>query len=206
MNQIALFLQDSTKLCSFFECNSFVIYQKGQQGWDIGPTIHFDPIGLLSPRVMRQAVEQLLPLLSDCKVIAGLELSGIPFLVFDRAGFDIFSTETINHAVFDGILADIESNTVELDINEKVIKNLCPVETDVPGVYFLDLIALQTRCPEFSSKQVLMNFFQDTPFLELRLICKHIPPWLENSGNYDIFQEKQEDCINAIIVKKQCYT
>ncbi len=56
--------------------------------------------------------------------------------------------------------------------------------------------------PALSSKKAMMNFFDTTPFLELKLICKHIPPWIENSGKYNIKSERHDDSFTAVITKK----
>jgi hypothetical protein len=45
----------------------------------------------------------------------------------------------------------------------------CPVETDTPGVFRLDLIRLQRERPDVSSKMALKDFLGTTPFYELHL-------------------------------------
>jgi hypothetical protein len=49
----------------------------------------------------------------------------------------------------------------------------------------------------------MMDFLKDTPLVELRLVCKHIPPWIENSGSYNVKTVKSEEGrVEAVITKK----
>jgi len=69
-------------------------------------------------------------------------------------------------------------------------------------VFSLDLIALQNECPEVSSKKAMADFLENTPFLELHLVCKHIPPWIENSGKYNIKAQNIDGAVSAVITRK----
>ncbi|HOV41162.1 MAG TPA: Fe-only nitrogenase accessory AnfO family protein, partial [Oscillospiraceae bacterium] len=69
--------------------------------------------------------------------------------------------------------------------------------------YYFDLAALQEKFPEISSKKALSQFFEETPFLELELVCTHLPPWIESLG-YDITFKKQNEKTVAVIKKKLC--
>jgi hypothetical protein len=66
---------------------------------------------------------------------------------------------------------------------KQVIDNYpaCPQATGQEGRYGIDLIELQKRRPEISSKMALMPFFENTGFDELLVACAHIPPWFEHS-------------------------
>jgi hypothetical protein len=50
----------------------------------------------------------------------------------------------------------------------------------------------------------MTDFLKDTPFLELRLVCKHIPPWIENSGAYNV--QTVSDNGNAVqaVITRRC--
>jgi hypothetical protein len=83
-----------------------------------------------------------------------------------------------------------------------IVKDAKPVETSTPGVYFLDLVALQKECPEVTSKMAMMDFLKNTPFMELHLVCKHIPPWIENSGTYKVqVTSDKAGAVQAIITR-----
>lgn len=205
MNErIAVYLQDVCCLTSFFKSNQILIFEKEEKShWKATKNIPFD-IDATNMNSIRKSTTEIVKLLKeyDCDIIAGKELTGIPFSIFDQFKFYIFNIDSTSDELFDSILYDIENSNIQTKIKSEIIKNLSPIETDVQGVYFLDLILLQTECPEVSSKKALKNFLENTPFLELILVCKHIPPWLEE--NYDIKTTYTNEVYNAKITKKRC--
>jgi len=204
MGRIAVFTNQQKEICAFFDADRFFIYERSNAGkWEATSMSPFEKIKPSNPAVTRKHTQALLPLVESCKVLAGGALVGIPFTVFDRAGFHIFEIGEISDAIFDGIIEDLHQADTEAAAKEQIIRDAKPVETSTPGVYFLDLIALQKECPEVTSKKAMMDFLRDTPLVELRLVCKHIPPWIENAGLYNvqITSEKNGE-VNAVITRK----
>jgi len=202
VGKIAVFADKESKLCDFFDASRFLIFEKSADKWSVTGETEFEKIIPSAPAQTRKMTEKLLPLINGCKIIAGGLLVGIPYSVFDMAGLHIFQIDGINDAVFDGILKDIQSADEQRNLKEKIIAEARPVETGTPGVYSLDLIALQNECPEVTSKKAMADFLENTPFLELHLTCKHIPPWIENSGKYNIQAKNSNDAVNAVITRK----
>jgi len=202
MCKIAVFTDKESGLCEFFNAGKFLIYEKRTDKWTVTGEAEFEKIIPSNPAQTRKMTEKLLPLLDGCDIIAGGTLVGIPYSVFDMAGKHIFQINGVNDGVLDGIVNDIENADIQRNLKEKIIKEARPVETATPGVYSLDLIALQTECPEVTSKKAMADFLENTPFLELRLICKHIPPWIENSGKYDIQAQNKNGAVIAVITRK----
>jgi len=204
MKKIAVFANADLKLCDFFEANRFLIYERGKAGWEKTGETNFEKIVPSAPAATRKNTEVLLPLIEGCNVLAGGALVGIPFSVFDRAGFHIFEIGELNDETFDGIMEEICNADAAVAAKEAIIREAKPVETSTPGVYFLDLIALQKECPEVTSKKAMMDFLQNTPFMELHLICKHIPPWIENSGAYKVQITSDKDGAVQAIITRGC--
>ncbi|MDR1615412.1 MAG: hypothetical protein LBR98_00090 [Syntrophomonadaceae bacterium] len=204
MCKIAVFTNESYELCDFFEASRFLIFDKVSDYWACAGEVEFDKIIPSTPAQTRRLTTELLPLLEGCGILSGGTLVGIPYSVFDRAGLQIFEISGMNGTVFDGIIKDIQDADSERNIKEKIIAETHPVETSVPGVYALDLIALQSECPEVSSKKAMADFLEGTPFLELRLTCKHVPPWIENSGKYDIQAQNCNDGAVKAIITRRC--
>jgi len=205
MGKIAVFTNSDAEICDFFDAERFAIFERGEAEakWKTTGEKKFKKIMPSNPALTRKNTETLLPLIEGCDVLAGGTLVGIPFSVFDRAGLHIFEINAINDNVFDGIIDDLNKADADAAAKEKIIREAKPVETSTPGVYFLDLIALQKECPEVTSKKAMMDFLKDTPFLELRLVCKHIPPWIENSGLYNVQVTSDKDGeVQAVITKK----
>ena len=205
MSRIAVFTNGDSKVCDFFDAERFLIFERGEaeKSWEAVSETSFEKIVPSNPALTRKSTEALLPLIEGCDVLAGGALVGIPFSVFDRAGLHIFEIGAVNNEVFDGIIEDLRNADSAAAAKEKIIREAKPVETSTPGVYFLDLIALQKECPEVTSKKAMMDFLKDTPFLELRLVCKHIPPWIENSSAYNVQVTSDKDGeVNAVITRR----
>jgi hypothetical protein len=206
MSKIAVFVNGDSQVCDFFDAQRFLIFERGEagKGWETVSEKNFQKIAPSNPALTRKSTETLLPLVEGCDVLAGGALVGIPFTVFDRAGFHIFEIGAVGDEVFDGIVEDLRNADSEAAAKEKIIREAKPVETSTPGVYFLDLIALQKECPEVTSKKAMMDFLKDTPFLELRLVCKHIPPWIENSGAYNVHITGEKDGEVSAVITRKC--
>jgi hypothetical protein len=204
MNKIAVFTNGSSKLCDFFEASRFLLFERTGAGWEKTREANFEKIVPSAPALTRKNTEALLPLIEGCNILAGGALVGIPFSVFDRARLHIFEIGEINSETFDGIAEDLCNANAEAAAKEAIIRDAKPVETSTPGVYFLDLIALQKECPEISSKKAMMDFLKDTPFMELRLVCKHIPPWIENSGAYNVQTLSNDGSAVQALITRRC--
>ena len=206
MSKIAVFVNGDSQVCDFFDAQRFLIFERGEagKGWETVSEKNFQKIAPSNPALTRKSTETLLPLVEGCDVLAGGALVGIPFTVFDRAGFHIFEIGAVGDEVFDGIVEDLRNADSEAAAKEKIIREAKPVETSTPGVYFLDLIALQKECPEVTSKKAMMDFLKDTPFLELRLVCKHIPPWIENAGAYNVQITGEKDGEVSAVITRKC--
>ncbi len=124
--------------------------------------------------------------------------------VFNQKGYCIFCAEMADQNTLDGMVKDMEDSDEKRRRKEEMIKNAGPVETQTPGIYFLDLAQLQKECPEISSKKALLPFFSNTPFLELQLVCAHIPPWLETDASYEKKIRKEVGGLHITVTRKQC--
>jgi len=206
MSRIAVFTNGDSEVCDFFDAERFLIFERSEteKKWEAISETNFEKIAPSNPALTRKSTEELLPLIEDCDVLAGGALVGIPFSVFDRAGLHIFEIGAVDDEVLDGIIEDLRDADAAAAAKEKIIREAKPVETSTPGMYFLDLIALQKECPEVTSKKAMMDFLKDTPFLELRLVCKHIPPWIENSGLYNVQVTSDKDGTVDAVITRRC--
>jgi hypothetical protein len=203
MCKIAVFANEASVFCDFFDASRFLVFEKQAGYWSAAGEAEFEKIVPSNPARTRVLTEKLLPLIEGCDILAGGVLAGIPYSVFDRAGLRIFEINGVNDDVFDGIIEDIQDADWERNTKKRIVAETRPVETAVPGVFALDLIALQSECPEISSKKAMTDFLEHTPFLELCLVCKHIPPWIENSGKYGVrILDNENGAVKAIITRR----
>lgn len=201
--KIAVYMQDDNEIISFMQSDKIEIYQK-EEKWTLYKIITLPKPFPTEIAKLRDSIKQLAFEMDDCKIIIGGELMGIPYSVFNQMGFSIVDIPEFSATLFDEILDDMEKGNEQQRLPEEMLKNTEPVETSISGVYYLDLVSLQMEYPSISSKKALQSFLNQTPFLELKLKCNHIPPWLEN-GCYSIVSEKTMDGkILAGVTKKNC--
>jgi Fe-only nitrogenase accessory protein AnfO len=178
-NKIAIIVNSKSELTDFEEGSSIMLYNKFNDTWQVEDIVSYSLAPLSSISDTRDCVKTVISNLKDCKIIIAKTMSGIPYIIFDKMGFAIFETSDISDAILDEILSDVEEYS-----NKKNLASIelptTPVETEIPGVYFLNLIELQEKHPEISSKKALKAFIENAHFSKLEIICSHIPPWLEN--------------------------
>lgn len=204
MKGIAVFTDENGNMANFYDCVRFNIYRKEDAGFNLQKTVEYEKIEPLEPVKIRSDTEALIELIEDCDTVAFKELLGIPYSVFDKAGFHIFLIDNYSEEMIKGIEDDMNSLDESNKKKEEMLKEARPVETDTPGVYFFDMLAVQTEYPEMSSKQVLKPFLDSVPFMELRLLCAHMPPWIERDQRFKIKTERNERGVYAVIAFKQC--
>ena len=203
MEKIAVISKDQ-ELVPFLYCNLVEIFEKVGEQWQAVRTASFSPITGNTIEKLRKEAEAIMTLAEDAKAVLCRELSGIPFSVFNQNGYCIFCSEKADQDTFDGMIKDIEESDEKRRRKEAMIQNAGPVETQTPGIYFLDLVQLQKECPEISSKKALLPFLSHTPFLELQLVCAHNPPWLETYDSYEKKVLNGNGKVHITITRKQC--
>lgn len=200
---IALYLHENNDMASFSQAGKIAIYRRRAALWSQASEFPIPGMEGETPAAQRTRARRVIEALGPCRVVAGLSLTGISYHEFDRAGFHIFNISDFGPEIFEEIFADIQAAGAEIARQEDVLQNTRPVETGMPGVYRLDLTVLQREYPQISSKMALQEFLAQTPFVELHLICAHLPPWLEN-GAYDIQVRREDGNLHAVIAKKVC--
>ena len=184
IKKIATIVNDSKIITSFQEGTTIIIYYKDIESWKVQNEISYSLNSNISLSDIRDYIRTVILRLEDCKIIIGKTISGLPYNILDRMGFEIFEVESISDSlsISDFLLEDIYSEVQGYE-NKKDAFLLkvptSPQQTAIPGVYFLNLIELQEKHPEISSKRALQDFFTSTPFYKLQLICSHVPPWFE---------------------------
>jgi len=161
-------------LSSLEECTEVLLFEDEGGSWGIIGRLPFRLEGSKSNEI-RDSVRSLV-LKLDCRVIAARTISGIPYHILDAADFSIFEAENLSDRLLDDILLDISISKGLVQSEETPTG---PIPIDEEGRWFLDLISLQERYPEISSKKALRPFLQNQTFLELKLLCTHLPPWLD---------------------------
>ncbi len=197
--KIAIFMNENREMVNFYDCTGMTIYEKGMHGFEIAKTISYKKIEPTGPKQIRSDVNQIVEKMEDCNVAAFGSISGIPYSVFDMAGYRIFQMDEFSDSVLEGMMEDLEELEKENQALRDRMDMSSPIETSIPGEYIFDLLKAQELNPDMSSKKAIKTFLETTPFMELRLICAHVPPWIESDGRYKVKTEQTEKGYLAII-------
>lgn len=195
--KIAVFTDGNRSPADFYSAKAIDIYEK-RESWFPERTEILSPVSAETVAQIREEATRRRKLIDDCSIIAAKEISGIPFAVFDMARYGIFTVSRISEEILDGMAEDVSEAVQESRGNQDAVR---PYEVSGSGSYELDLIALQTRHPEITSKMALADFLENTPFLDLRLRCTHLPPWILKKEELRL-QKTADD--EYVIMKKQC--
>ena len=150
---------------------------KTDNAWIMFKTFDFEPLRYTSaPAEANALLDEMAKELKVASVVAAKGFPGLAFQVLLKAGpvlcempdFEPEWLEDIIHAAFDPAWE-----------NEAVA--LTPIESPPgSGVFEIDLTAALEADPELSSKTVLKPFLENVPFLELKVLYDHFPPWLKD--------------------------
>lgn len=202
MQRIAVFTKNG-ELVPFSQCNTVEYYQK-EETWINYKTESFPCVAATTVKGLREEMKGIVSMLEGIGVVACKEILGIPFTELDAKGKCIFAIENKSEDTFQGMLTDMIASDEKKRLHDEIIKNACPVQTKTPGVYFLDLVLLQKECPEVSSKRALKDFLATTTFMELKMLCAHIPPWLEHDTRYEIESKNENGVVSVTLTKSRC--
>ncbi len=176
---VALFENAAGHLADMRSCTHLALWSKkacvqGTEGWEADRTIPFTLAACSQLDAMRTRIRLLGRDLPAGTIIAGTSIGGVLYEELNRMGFCLCELDTFHAEVLDALVAEV---MVSMRKEPAVPKE--PVPTESEGVYRINLMEVQAAYPEISSKKALRPFLASTPFLELEIICAHMPPWLE---------------------------
>lgn len=207
VNVMAVFQDDTNRIARFDEMTNFVFYTRKDSNWQKSDEIPCKPDLSGGMAAIRENIHQMINVFNNCRIIITKSLTGIPYQVFDKAGFIICESKDFDLELLDTIQSDLVKIDSETKKDELLLSNT-PKETALPGHYFIDLTQVQKKHPEMSSKMVLLPFLKDTPFYSLEVVSDHIPPWFEHklselNFSYTI-QNKNDSAQHVIITHIVC--
>ncbi len=204
---IAVIINEENEMMSFETGNVLLVFGKENQGWQVVKEIRYTLDTTSGMAGMRDNIRDIISELGDCKIIVGKTISGLSYNIFDRLGFEIFEADFVSEDLMEEILNELEAEAAEVSDYSKSSPTE-PVMTSDEGVYFLNLIQLQEKHPEISSKKALQSFIETAVFYRLDVICSHIPPWFDmllpqKKLTYDV-EELERNQLKVSITKKVC--
>jgi Fe-only nitrogenase accessory protein AnfO len=153
------------------------LYTKTEDEWQLFNRVEVLIKDSSNIEEVRRGVRKTVLELEDCRIILGKNVSGVAYHILDRLGFYIFEADTYYPEMFDEIIYEVEKTEGEEDRGENI--PIAPYSPNQDGIYYLDLIELQNRHPDISSKKAISQFINNQVFMRFELICRHMPPWME---------------------------
>jgi Fe-only nitrogenase accessory protein AnfO len=145
---------------------------------------------------VRARIHAVMAVIEGCKVFMVESIKSLSVGIFDGYGISVWNHKGVPMEAFD-FVKEQEENKIRQQrscCDKPSCNSTCssntgePVQTSVPvaienmsdGYYKIDLAKILKSNCSLNSKQVLIPFFQNTPFKKLEIICEHVPRWFDN--------------------------
>jgi len=183
------------------EARRIAFFTKENGSWKETKTLSLQPV---HGEAVSGFLRELGTLVGDAQAIAGSSIAGIAYSVLNKQGKHIFEITDISPEQLSGIAGDIAMMEAKRKLSANVFWHTRPVETDVAGVYSLDLATALEENPDLSSKMILKPFLKSTPFTELTILCRHVPNWLAQEQTLTITQKQRGETLVVTVTKRLC--
>jgi Fe-only nitrogenase accessory protein AnfO len=181
MTKIGIVCNEQNQITTLMEATKVVVYEQNEQKWNkaLEITRCFGKRSTINE--MREFLKLLCDELKDCNILVASILTGIPYMVLDKAGFMLCEVQQFSHQLLEEIAYDYASmlQKHEQKKEQKPDYPQRPYETSNRGIYELDMAKLQACHPEISSKMAIIPFLKEEKFYQLQVLCSHVMPWLD---------------------------
>ncbi len=176
INTIGIFTDDNSMTLSMDENGIFQIYVKVNEQWTVKEKITFGIEQEKGIAHVRQQFRDLAVTLENCDVIIAKKINGLAYTILDPKGFELWEIDGPVEAFLEDAVREAEAEVKE----ESVEALMTPQKINEGGCYFINLKEVMKKLEgEKSSKQIMMPILEKRQFLELSVICSHVPPWFE---------------------------
>lgn len=205
--EVAVFVGPGGVTAPMQEPGVIQVYQYTCGIWDLCRSMPFHLNSSRGLSEMRAYMKTVLNFLGECRLFAGLAVTGLPFFEMEKAGFTIWETTGTPREVLDSILEGEFETAEAVDTEASPALVAVPQHRETsPGYYSISLKEIQDCSGRVTSKQVLIPLLQNLDFYELEVTCSHVPPWLEEkilSGQLDAVIERSGVLESRIYIRRQ---
>jgi Fe-only nitrogenase accessory protein AnfO len=179
MDKLIAVLENSDGyISSFSEAGIVRVYSKNDNEWKVIKDIIFKLDDMENMNSIKAKIQGIAESLEKCKIFVGSKIRGSSFAIFERLGINSWEIEGKPQDFLDYILEKEEALELERNNVEKEIIP-APVMVGKKGQYSLDLNKALEFDSNLTSKKILLPFFKNSDFAELKIICGHVPMWFE---------------------------
>lgn len=174
--KIAVFISKNGRTISFNQSGVTRLYTKEKSEWKIIKEVVFEINDSMSTEIIRDNIKQMADALGDCKVFVAGDIKGLPYMILDTMGFNLLKVDGIPLDFLELVLNGEEERKLKNQRGEIIPR---PFINGKEGYYFIDIQVEMEDNQKLNSKQLIMPFINDTDFVELEIICTHVPHWFE---------------------------
>lgn len=168
---VAVIIDEQGRISPFPGNAPAKIYHRWGDVWVCRESVAFSVEKEWNSAIIRDRLQLFIAALGQTRILAASSISGIAYSLLNRHGFKLCEMGGFSPDCLDALVESVKTAT------ESVPTLPHPIEIS-PSIYQCDLTVVLQEYPDLSSKKVLRPFFDKTPFVELRLSCGHMPPWL----------------------------
>lgn len=180
-NQVAVLVGKDGNTSSIYEPGMIVIYEKEKESWKVKSKVIFNLSTSNGMGAVRERMLIITEELGNCNIFLGKRVDGIPYSVLKKSGFTIAEADGNPEEFLDELVEMIvESKDKEAKRRKAQDTVIEPIALEKQGDYFINLERVQHSNHGISSKKILQPFLKNKPFRELKIICNHVPQWIEN--------------------------
>lgn len=179
-NKVAVLVGKDGNTSSIYEPAMIVIYEKEKENWKVESKTIFNLNTSHGMGAVRERMLMITEDLGNCSIFLGKRVDGIPYSVLKKSGFTIAEADGNPEEFLDELVEMIiESKEKEAKRRKAQDVVIEPIALEKQGYYFINLERVQNNNPGISSKKILQPFLRNKPFRDLKVICNHIPQWIE---------------------------
>lgn len=178
ISEIAVMAGSDGRTVPLNEPGTVIVYRWNRGAWQEVRTLPFaldEESGLAG---LRRKMTELNNFLGGCRTFVTASACGAVFFELEKAGCTVWvvpgSPEDFLDAIRRDVTADLEEDFL-LSAGDSIP---APVEIAF-GRFTISIKEIQGNHPEVSSRMVLQEFIRTGAFIELEIVCDHVPPWIE---------------------------
>jgi Fe-only nitrogenase accessory protein AnfO len=192
LHEIAVITGSDGQTVPLSEPGTVAVYRRERGTWMVERQLPFalEVDGGLAG--LRRRMGELIAFLGTCRTFVARSASGAFFFELEKAECQVFECAGSPAEFLDIVWLEAKEVLEEKTPLPPGADIPAPLEI-TPGKYYISISEIQGKRPEVSSKQVLRSFVNAGAFLELEIICDHMPPWIEIDAErlgYEISSER----------------
>ena len=196
--EIAVLMNSDGATSGFDKEGMICVFSKCKQEWEVVRQMEYSPQNMMDAAALHTKIREICDWLSVCKIIVVNRIRGIHYIAFEERQVSMLEIKGCPNDFLNDIQECVQHRRIgqEVPIEHNTINML------QPGIYHTDLREVMKGNTSYSSKQILLPFLKQQQFVQLEILCDHVPKWLEKDQTQLRLRfsvEKFRDCMKVKI-------